>query len=117
MPQKHSRMTENGRHYWWTERLWRLAAGLPVRSVPIASILEFDQNCWFSDDDPPTCKRVAEHAKRIFEADESYPVILSSAGHLMDGGHRISKAWLVGRTEILAVQFETDPETDWIVTT
>lgn len=42
----------------------------------------------------------------------SYPIILSAEGYLMDGGHRIAKAWLQGVKEIRAVQFEIDPEPD-----
>lgn len=113
MPQKHSHPHPEGRAYWWTERLWREAAALSPRSVAIDSIAEFDQDCWFGADEP-TCRRVAGHAARIMNADPSYPVILASDGHLMDGGHRIAKAWLNGETHVQAVQFTTDPEPDWI---
>lgn len=34
---------------------------------------------------------------------------------LMDGGHRIAKAWLLGLSEIGAVQFEIDPEPDRVI--
>jgi hypothetical protein len=108
-------MTEQGRAVWHTERLWELARDLPVKTVLIASIPEFDQNCWFGENRPPTCREVAEHARLIQNADLSYPIILSSDGGLMDGGHRIAKAWLRGETEIAAVQFEEDPEPDYIV--
>ena len=50
------------------------------------------------------------------EADLSYPIILSSDGGLMDGGHRIAKAWIEGCQEIDAVQFQEDPEPDYITT-
>ena len=112
MRQKHSRLTPNGRYVWYTERLWRLARHLPRKSVPIESIAEFDQNCWFDSNRPPTCRAVAEHARRICEADMSHPVILSAEGHLMDGGHRIARAWMLGEKEIQAVQFGVDPEPD-----
>jgi hypothetical protein len=114
MAQKHSRKTERGRLYWYTERLWQLARDLPIKTVAIDTISKFDQNCWFSDEQQPTCRRVASHAKRIFEADLSCPIILSSDGYLMDGGHRIARAWLMGRSEIDAVQFVVDPEPDWV---
>ena len=39
---------------------------------------------------------MAEHARRIQEADLAYPIILSADGRLMDGGHRLAKAWLRG---------------------
>jgi hypothetical protein len=115
MPQKHSRLTEHGRSIWYTERLWQLSRHLPVRSIPIESIAEFDQNCWFSPTTPPTCRAVARHARQIYEADLSYPIILSAEGHLMDGGHRLAKAWLLGHTHIQAVQFLHDPEPDHIL--
>ena len=115
MPQKHSRLTEQGRAVWHTERLWELARGLPVRTVLLDSIAEFDQNCWFDAGTPPTCRTVARHVRRVNEADLSYPIILSSDGRLMDGGHRIAKAWLLGLTEIQAVQFAEDPAPDYVL--
>ena len=114
MAEKHSRMTEKSRYYWWTQRLWELSQDLPIITVEIGSIKEFEQNCWFFTLEDATCKAVARHAQRIFQADLSYPIILSAEGFLMDGGHRISKAWLNGMTEINAVRFEIDPEPDWI---
>lgn len=116
MVQRHSRPVDGGRAFWLTERLWELARDLPAHEVPIASIAEFEQNCWFSSPTPPTCKAVAQHARRINEADLSYPIILSAAGGLMDGGHRIAKAWLLGHETITAVQFLNDPAPDYVVT-
>jgi hypothetical protein len=40
----------------------------------------------------PTCRAVAEHARRINAADLSHPVILAADGSLMDGGHRIKRS-------------------------
>ena len=115
MPEKHSRLIPEGRAVWYTQRLWDLARDLPVLTVPIADIREFDENAWFDAGSPPTCRAVAVHAKRIFEADLSFPIILSSEGRLMDGGHRLAKAWLAGATEIAARRFAVDPEPDHIV--
>ena len=115
MPQKHSRLTENGTLIWYSERLWRLSAECPIKEIAINSIREFKQNCWFSEDSPPTCKAVAIHARKIYETDLSYPIILSADGHLMDGGHRLAKAWLSGNERIRAVQFTVDPEPDIIL--
>jgi len=115
MPGKHSHMTEQGRATWYTERLWELSRTLPIQDVSIGSIAAFDQDCWFGPDTPPTCRAVALHAQRIQNADLSYPIILSASGNLMDGGHRLAKAWLLGHECIRAVQFVTDPEPDYIV--
>lgn len=115
MVQKHSRLTSKGRYVWYTERLWQLSKHLAVKLVSIESIPEFDINCWFDDKNPPTCRAVAAHAKRIYEADLSHPIILSAEGFLMDGGHRLAKAWLLGLKEIPAVQFEVNPAPDKII--
>ena len=111
---KQSRLTERGSCFWNTERLWTLSQNLPVKMVSLDSIAEFDQNCWFDAAHLPTCRAVAAHARRIGEADLSHPIILSAEGFLVDGGHRLGKASLLGLTEIAAVQFEADPEPDWI---
>ncbi len=63
----------------------------------------------------PSCRAVAEHARRIMAADLSHPIILSSDGQLMDGGHRIAKAWLAGEIEIDAVRFEVDPRPEYLI--
>ncbi len=115
-PEKHSHAVAGGRGFWWTERLWTEAADLPVREVTIAAIREFDTDCWFNGKGP-TCREVAEHARRIQAADLTYPIILSAHGVLMDGGHRIAKAYLLGRRTVSARQFLTDPEPDWVVAT
>ena len=115
MAGRHSRPVPGGRAFWAAERLWALARDLPVRHIPIAEIAEFDQNCWFGPTTPPTCKAVAEHARRIHAADLTHPIILAADGGLMDGGHRIAKAWLLGHTTIAAVQFPHDPTPDYII--
>ena len=115
MPQKHSYPVPGGRAYWLTEALWAASRGLPVRQVPIASIPEFEMDCWFVGRNVPTCRAVADHARRIQAADLAYPVILAADGRLMDGGHRIAKAYLSGLTDIAAVRFAIDPPPDWVV--
>jgi hypothetical protein len=113
-PEKHSYPVAGGRAYWWTQKLWAASANLPVRRVPIAEIAEFERDCWFQGRYAPTCRAAAEHARRIMAADLAYPVVLAADGHLMDGGHRVAKAWLAGETEIAAVRFEITPVPDWI---
>jgi hypothetical protein len=112
--ENHSHAVPGGRGHWWTDRLWAASAGLPATVVPIDSIPEFDMDCWFHGKGP-TCREVADHARRINAADLSYPVILAADGSLMDGGHRIAKAYLLGQPTIQARRFVTDPEPDWTV--
>ena len=112
--ESHSHMVRGGRGHWWTDRLWAESAHLPIADVPIDSIAEFDMDCWFHGS-APTCRQVADHARRINAADLSHPVILAADGSLMDGGHRIAKAYLIGEQTVQARRFVTDPDPDWIV--
>ena len=114
--EKHTRpLPDGGRGLWWTDRLWALAADLPVVRVKLTEIAEFDLDCWFQERHVPTVRTVAEHARRIFDADLAYPVILTADGGLMDGGHRLAKAWMEGREEIDAVRFPVTPEPDEVL--
>ena len=110
---EHVQETEYERRTWLVSSLWDAASSLPIKTVSIEAIAEFDQDCWFGGV-VPTCRQVAEHMRRIDDADLSYPVILSADGKLMDGGHRVAKAWLQGMTQIRAVQFDSDPAPDSI---
>jgi hypothetical protein len=115
MAEKHSWPVPGGRAVWLTKRLWELARDLPVHSVAISTIAEFEQVCWFDATSLPTCRAVAEHAERIQRADLRFPIILAADGHLMDGGHRLAKAWLAGIRFIDAVRFSVDPAPDSVL--
>jgi hypothetical protein len=100
---------------WDCDRLVRLSRDLPRKWVPLAALRELDEPYWQGEGDGPmTCREVIEHAGLIEETDLSYPIILSADGRVMDGMHRVGKAVLQGREEIEAVQFEKDPEPDYI---
>jgi hypothetical protein len=115
MKQFHNRRTKEGKCVWDVDRLMRLAQELPTKTVPLDSIFEFDEVYWFDEQYRPTCRAVVLHVKRIQAADLSSPIILSADGHVMDGMHRVAKAWLLGLTSIQAVQFAHDPEPDQIL--
>ena len=101
-------------HVWHTERLWELAQALPRFELPLDSVRELDMDCWFLED-PPTLRAVAEHARRIQDADPDFPVILAADGSLMDGGHRICRAWIEARPSVPAVRFPETPPPDEIL--
>ncbi|HET6418344.1 MAG TPA: hypothetical protein VFG22_18755 [Polyangiales bacterium] len=91
------------------------SAELTPIDVPLPEIRESDVAFWFdADGDEPTCQRVAPHAKLMSETDLSFPIILSQDGRVMDGMHRLCKALIEGRDTIQAVQFEVDPEPDYV---
>ena len=104
--------SDGSMRFWRMEQLWELVAGLPVKKICIRDLPGFDAVRWFGG--PlrilPTCRTIAEHARDIYYADLSYPVILSPTGIVLDGMHRICKAYLQGIEEIDAVQLLEMPE-------
>ena len=113
--QYHFRSSDRGRLIWDVHRLVELSAALPRREVPLAAIRELDEPYWFAGEgDRPTCRAVADHARLMAEADLRYPVILSADGRVMDGMHRVAKAYVEGRASVVAVRFEETPEPDYI---
>ena len=108
----HSTERDGKRYIWYTERLWYLAKDLPEYDVDVERFAELDRDCWFGVGRAPTIREVAEHCRRINEADPEIPVIVNDNGRLMDGGHRLARALLEGRKTVKAVRFEEMPEPD-----
>lgn len=107
--------TENGvTKVWHQGRLIELSKRLQVKTVRLDSIAEFDHEMWFGGPNKvkPTCREVAQHAKLINQASLEYPITLSATGSLMDGMHRVARAFIEDKQEIQARQFEVDPEPD-----
>ena len=97
------------------QQLWDMAAGLPSKKVRLSELNALDDVRWFSERmrKLPTCRAIAEHARDIFEADFSFPIILSPSGIVLDGMHRLCKAFLQGLEEIDAVQLPAMPPYRW----
>ncbi len=113
MPEKHTTARDGKRLLWYTEGLWKKAEQLIPFEVEVAAIKELDENCWFGSR-APTIREVLSHFERIQKADLAYPIILNYDGSLMDGGHRLCKASLEGRSKIKAVRFSAMPAPDEI---
>lgn len=113
--QYHLRPSPSGLLAWDVDRLIDLTAHLPHVEVPLDSIRELDEPFWFGGgSEVATCRAVADHARLILDTDLKYPIILGADGRVMDGMHRVAKAYLEGRATILAVRLEVDPEPDFI---
>lgn len=113
--QYHFRRSDRGLLAWDVDRLVELTAGLTPTEVPLSAIGELDETFWFnSDTDRPTCRKVALHAKLIDETDLRFPIVLSQDGRVMDGMHRVCRAFVEGKESILAVQFSDDPPPDYV---
>lgn len=112
--QYHSRQVSGHEFVWDVHRLIELSAGFPIKEIPVAQIAELDEQFWFNGTTKPTCREIALHAQLIQETDLTHPIILSADGRVMDGMHRVCKALLEKRVAIQAVQFQQDPNPDYI---
>lgn len=113
--QYHFRPSERGLLAWDVDRLVALTKNFPRIQVPLTAIRELDEPYWFgAGNRDATCRTVVQHAQFIAEADLGFPIILSSDGRVMDGMHRVGKALLAGMASIEAVQFQNDPEPDYV---
>ena len=113
--QYHFRPSKNGLYAWDIDILIELTKNFNVKTIPLSQIKEYDENWWFENvNDIPSCRAIVEHFKLVNECDLSYPIILSSNGRIMDGMHRVCKAYLEDRETIDVVQFEVDPEPTYV---
>jgi len=89
----------------------------PGQEGRVSELDGFDEVRWFGGPRNilPTCRAIAEHARDIYEADLSYPIILSPSGEVLDGWHRICKAFVQGIEELDAVQLTKMPPYRWRV--
>jgi hypothetical protein len=97
------------------QQLWDMAKGLPVTKVRLIAIKGFDEVHWFGGPHNflPTCRAIAEHARDIIECDLSCPIIVAPDGEVLDGWHRICKAYVEGIDELDAVQLPCMPPYRW----
>jgi hypothetical protein len=99
------------------QQLWESAEGLPVTKVNLSELEGFDEVGWFGGpfNLRPTRRAIAEHAQDICAADLSYPIILSPSGEVLDGWHRICKAFAQGMDMLDAVRLPELPPYLWRV--
>lgn len=111
--QYHFRKVENDTYIWDVDNLLAFTQHFKVKEIPLSDIKELEEAYWYPDTHPTT-QDILEHMQLIQQADLTYPIILCSQGRLMDGMHRVGKAKILGKDTISAVQFEIDPQADFI---
>ena len=113
--QYHIRNSDRGPVAWEVNRLIDLASAQEPIDVPLDRIRELDEAFWFSSDsDMPTCRRVAEHARLIYDTDLVHPIILDPEGRVVDGMRRVCRALICGLSAIKAVRLSAMPEPDFV---
>jgi hypothetical protein len=103
--------------FWRMPTIWAAAEGEPRVSLAIEGLGILDAVVWFGGPDnvEPTVRRIAERVRDICAADLSFPIITTRGGDVLDGAHRIAKAYLEGRTSIAAVVIDDWPPPDGVV--
>ena len=94
---------------WHVPDLQAAAAGLPVQETS-TDRFNLEVDAWFGEACSPTIANVVQHMKCIQRADLTDPILLSAAGHVFDGLHRLARCLLEGVQTIRCQQFEVDPE-------
>lgn len=113
--QYHFRRSEQGLLAWDVDRLIALTTDLQVEALPLDQVRELDEPYWYDiGDEQPSCRSVAEHMRLVQAADLRYPIIVCPQGRIMDGMHRVVKAWLEGRDCIKACRLPTLPAPDFV---
>lgn len=99
------------------QTLWAAAEGKDPVAVRLDELNILDEVVWFGGpkDVLPTVRRVAERARDIFAAELSYPIIMTADGAILDGAHRIARAYLQGVSTLPAVVIDGLPEPDGYV--
>lgn len=109
MPQIYSDTNGNS---WDVEKLIKLAKVLPVQRIATRQLHRWlDEAVW--EDRSLTIREVVSHYVRIRGADLNCPLILDADGNLMDGAHRLAKAYIEGVVYLPVVQFEVTPPPDF----
>ena len=98
---------------WDVDQLVAAPATFVPKRVSLASIREL-HHPWSGDGEAQTWAELILHVRLVEAADLSYPIILAADGSVIDGMHRFVKAALAGYEEIVAVQFDRDPEPNFI---
>jgi hypothetical protein len=112
--QYHFRESDRGLLAWDVLKLIKMTQGFEVIQVALSDIRELKEVYWFGLGAPPIMEDIVQHAKQIFEADISYPIILCPEGRVMDGMHRVCKASIEGRKFISAVRLTELPKPDYV---
>jgi len=91
----------NGGKFWSDETLWKATSGIMPEAFKVRDLIH---QClsWNMGD----LQDFAREMKKVQEADLSYPIIVSPFGDIVDGCHRVVKAYLEDKAIIFAKVFD-----------
>lgn len=92
-------------HSWHVPKLWELARTLPTINVLVVDIYKTVQRHIEEE-------YIEEDWVRVRNADLSYPILINDVHGVVDGVHRIAKAYKTNKRYIKAKRIETMPKPD-----
>ena len=87
---------------WLVPTFWELTKNQNVVIIPTSELIDIILGYVNNDYDEDDWNRVEL-------ADLSYPIIVSDTYGILDGCHRVVKAYLLGHTEVVCVRLNTLP--------
>ncbi len=100
---------------WFIQNLIEATNHLQVLDYPIKELEQYlDVNTWFHGDKEPSPLKIIEHWRRMETANLEHPIIISKDHGVMDGVHRLMKAYYFNHQTIRAVVFQRCPAPDHI---
>jgi len=91
---------------WNVLRLVNLSLDIPAKRISLYELIERGRYM-------PVINSLRNGDYEIvLSVDLRHPIILNARGRVMDGYHRITKAYLFGKRYILARRFDKTPEPD-----
>ncbi len=101
-----STVMDSGEVYaWHVPKLWELARTLPTINVLVVDIYKTVQRHIEEE-------YIEEDWVRVRNADLSYPILINDVHGVVDGVHRIAKAYKTNKRYIKAKRIETMPKPD-----
>ena len=112
--QYHFKKVSSDVYIWDVDKLIELSKSLPVEYLELSKIKELNENFWYQyPEDVPTCKSICSHFILMQETNLNYPIILNEDGSVMDGMHRVCKAYILKEDKIKVKIFKKMPEPDY----
>lgn len=113
--QYHFKKSKDGFFAWDVDKLITKSNSLRIFNTDISKIKKFEQNYWYLNyNDKVSGKSITDHIKLVLDCNLEYPIILAADSSIMDGMHRLCKAYLNGQESIRSVKFDTTPAPDFI---
>jgi hypothetical protein len=112
--QYHFREIDNKVHIWDVNKLIKATDLKKSQKVSLSHFEDEYYSDYWSKSKTLTCYDISIHSKLINEANLSFPVIVCPDMKMIDGMHRVCKAFLSGQKFIDAIVLDRLPSPDFI---